>query len=49
LIALLGSLIALLFAAAGMVRHIRRQRKQLHTLEPAGATSSTDETDLESH
>lgn len=45
----LGSLIALLLATAGMVRHIWRQRTRLYTLEPAEAVGSAEETYLERH
>lgn len=35
MVALLVSVVALLLAAAGMVRHIRVQRARLRALEPA--------------
>jgi hypothetical protein len=48
LIALLGSLFALLMAAAGTARHIRLQHARLHAAEPAEVIGSGEESDLES-
>jgi uncharacterized membrane protein len=47
-IALLVSLVALLIAAAGMVRHIWLHRRQPGTAEPAGTAVSRSEMDPES-
>jgi hypothetical protein len=49
LIALVGSLVVLLLAAAGVVRHIGRHRARLRSLEPAEVTNSVEETNLESN
>jgi hypothetical protein len=49
MIALLGSLFALLLAAAGVVHHIRRPRARLHAPEPAEVIGSAEEAGLESN
>lgn len=47
-IALLVSLCTLLFAAAGVARHIRLHHAKVRNVEPAHASGSGEEPDLES-
>jgi hypothetical protein len=48
MVALLGSVFALLLAAAGTARYIWLQRKKLHAAEPIEAIGPGEEIDLES-
>jgi hypothetical protein len=51
IVALLVSVAGLLIAAAGMVRHIRRQRRNLHhpsSRADAGVAGKAEASDLES-
>jgi hypothetical protein len=49
MVALLVSVFALLLVAAGMARHIRRQRAKPHTTKLGEVIGHNEETDFESN